>query len=194
MTAPVHRKRIGRSEKSERQGSELRTDKEITHDLPILTMAMPPSVGHDSLLDPARWPVPERGFLFVFMFASWENEGALTIRRARNRAMRDISVERRSVERIRDDAVGPVSYRTESTDILSQASIADFTINGIGLVVHRAVPVGASLTIEAGPTGESLPAKLTAEVRHIATLPDGRVFLGCRFSRSLSAAEVLALG
>ena len=107
--------------------------------------------------------------------------------------MRKASAERRLVERIRDNAVGPVSYRTDAADISSVASIADFTVNGIGLVVHRPVAVGASLTIESGPHGKP-PAKLTAEVRHVTTLSDGRFFLGCRFARSLSVADVKALG
>ena len=108
--------------------------------------------------------------------------------------MHETTAERRAVERVRDESVGPVSYRTDAAEASSLASIADFTTNGIGLVVHRPIAVGASLTIEAGPHGKRLPTHLTAKVRHVESLADGRYFLGCRFTGGLSDEDVLALG
>ena len=105
-----------------------------------------------------------------------------------------VSPERRLVERVRGDTFGPILFRTDSAHISSLASVADFSIHGVGLVVHNSVPAGTSLTIEAGPAGKILPAELTAEVRHATMLPDGRFFLGCQFSRSLSVDDVMALG
>ena len=105
-----------------------------------------------------------------------------------------VSPERRLVERVRGGTFGHVLYRTDSAHTSSLANVADFSIHGVGLVVHSSVPAGTSLIIEAGPAGRSLPAELTAKVRHATMLPDGRFFLGCHFSRPLSVDDVMALG
>jgi hypothetical protein len=74
------------------------------------------------------------------------------------------------------------------------ALVRDISVLGVGMFTDHAFHVGASLRIEAGPLGAAPSPELTAQVRHVTLLPDGRWLLGCSFSRPLTAEDVQKLG
>jgi hypothetical protein len=74
------------------------------------------------------------------------------------------------------------------------AIVRDLSVQGIGLITMHAFVSGASLSVEAGPSGKSLATALTATVRHATTLPDGQWLLGCSFSRRLTVDDISVFG
>lgn len=98
------------------------------------------------------------------------------------------------MKRVTGDTIGPLQLRAESVALSFLVIVRDVSIQGVGLIAMQSLVSGASLFIEAGPSGKSLPTELTATVRHVTMLPDGRWLLGCSFSRHLTLDDVAVMG
>jgi hypothetical protein len=98
----------------------------------------------------------------------------------------------RQVKRVSGDTVGPIRLRAVSGTF--SAEVHDISITGAGLMVDLPFPVGSVFVIESGPSGRKLAKEITAELRYVTALPDGRWLLGCSFSRFLTADDMEKLG
>lgn len=101
--------------------------------------------------------------------------------------------ERRATARHAGANVDMVRFQLSDQSSCFSATIADFSILGIGIVVTSACAAGTELTFLPGRHGAKFTDHLSAEVRHATELGNGTWRLGCRFSRILTLEDVLAL-
>jgi hypothetical protein len=74
-----------------------------------------------------------------------------------------------------------------------EAYVSDFSMKGIGLRLQRRYEPGEILAIQLRSPSSVLSGILTAQVRHVTSLPDGSWHLGCSLSRRLTNREAMAL-
>ena len=106
---------------------------------------------------------------------------------------RVVGDERRMVQRLSGATIGPIRLWTEPDGSPLTASVCDFSVQGVGIVITNAFRSGTRLTIQTA-RATAQPATINAEVRHATILADGRWLLGCRFTRTLTVDDILALG
>jgi len=71
------------------------------------------------------------------------------------------------------------------------AYLCDFSVRSIGIVTDRGFDIDTLLVVEFHRGQVGLSGILTAKVRHRRQLSNGRWFVGCSLSRSLTAEEQL---
>lgn len=102
--------------------------------------------------------------------------------------------ERRGVARSPGNTIEPVRLRLKGGEIV--ARVQDISVAGVGILTRRRLEPGTWLVLEtAGPSRCSSP-ELKAEVRHTRKCDkeEEEYLVGCRFSRLLTAEDVMALG
>jgi len=105
-----------------------------------------------------------------------------------------LSINLRTVSRRAGNTIGPLRMHADATGVTLIAIVRDVSILGIGLIVDQSIEPGTLLLIKEGPRGDSLLEELSAKVCHSTALQDGRWHLGCAFSRTLTVADLEALG
>jgi hypothetical protein len=101
--------------------------------------------------------------------------------------------ERRSLERYACSRRRFVRVLARSMLETSDASIRDFSMKGIGLVLDRCYEPGELLAIQLRSPTAGLSGILTAQVRYATQQRDGRWQVGCSLCRQLTRQEAIAL-
>jgi hypothetical protein len=73
------------------------------------------------------------------------------------------------------------------------ALVHDFSLRGIGLVCDRTFEPGTLLAVQLQSRNAGLSGILTAKVKHLTDLANGKWLVGCSLSRSLTDDEVFTL-
>jgi hypothetical protein len=86
-------------------------------------------------------------------------------------------VERRSQPRFLDAELVMVTWNADGTMLKQLGNVEDLSLNGMGVIVGSALPVGTPLTLTYGDRD------LTGIVRHRSRRADGH-FIGIEFDRN----------
>ena len=100
--------------------------------------------------------------------------------------------ERRTITRTLGDTIAPVRLRFEEGEIA--ARVQDISVAGIAISTRQRLEPGTSFLLEPAEPSRFLSPELRAEVRHLTKCDQDDYLIGCRFSRLLTAADVMALG
>ena len=100
--------------------------------------------------------------------------------------------ERRTLIRHPGNTIEPVRLRLDEAEII--ARVQDISIAGIGILTRRSLEPGTWLVLEPAEPRRSLSPELRAEVRHMRKCDEEDYLVGCRFSRTLTAEDMMALG
>ena len=83
-------------------------------------------------------------------------------------------LERRSQERFLDAELVMLAWYQEGTKLMQLGNVEDLSLNGMGVIVNNALPVGTSVTINYGDKG------FAGVVRHQSGRGEG-YFIGIEF-------------
>ena len=100
--------------------------------------------------------------------------------------------ERRTVKRNPGNTIEPVRLRLEEGEIV--ARVQNISIAGIGVLTRQHLEPGTWLLLEPAQPSRGLSPEVRAEVRHTRKCDKEDYLVGCRFSRLLTAEDVMALG
>ncbi|MCI0681937.1 MAG: PilZ domain-containing protein [Gemmataceae bacterium] len=101
--------------------------------------------------------------------------------------------ERRSMQRQPAGTIGPIQIICGAPTEPVTVSVADLSLQGLGLLASAALPPGTLLAVQPADHHKRVP-NLSATVRHATARPDGRWVLGCVLSRYLTVDDLIALG
>lgn len=91
--------------------------------------------------------------------------------------------DRRLQPRLSDAELVMISFGDSGRRLQQLGNVEDMSLNGVGLVVDHAVPVGSAVTITYGE------GDLTGVVRHCTHLAEGH-FIGVEFARASRASTL----
>ncbi len=74
-----------------------------------------------------------------------------------------------------------------------QASVRDFSMRSLGILIDKPVEPGTVLAIQLRSAHAGLSCLLSGEVKHATPQADGHWLLGCSLTRRLNDNEALAL-
>lgn len=101
------------------------------------------------------------------------------------------SAERRLVPRAPGIIMGELAIEVGGATF--PATACDISTKGAGLLTQHQVGIATIVTIKCGADSHDLTPPLTAEVRRATPLPKGEWVIGCAFSRTLGAVDLLEL-
>jgi hypothetical protein len=102
--------------------------------------------------------------------------------------------ERRALQRFPGDTLHPLRIRIDKGNNLVLASMQDFSVQGIGIIMNRAVMPGAVVEIELGSLVGRFHDVQTARVCHATLRSDGKWQVGCKLSSLLTVDDIEELG
>lgn len=100
--------------------------------------------------------------------------------------------DRRAQERIPVNSRTGCAFAGRMVDDVGPVKIRDVSLDGIGLVLMRAVPVGAVLVLGLTIPDKAFARTVMAKVAHVTPIPGG-FLVGAAFTEPLSYQDLTAL-